>query len=115
MGKPLSDAALTRLAKILGMLGSNQPGERASAALRAGNILERNGLDWNDILAPHFGLEAPRLAAWCLQHDALLTDFEREVLNTVSRFGRAKGKHRRILDEIAAKVRAFELGVSDAA
>ncbi|WP_043359720.1 hypothetical protein [Belnapia sp. F-4-1] len=45
-----TDAA--KLARILGLLGSDQPGERAAAAEAAHRMVSRLGLRWEDILAP---------------------------------------------------------------
>lgn len=45
-----TDAA--KLARILGLLGSDQPGERAAAAEAAHRMVGRLGLRWEDILAP---------------------------------------------------------------
>lgn len=38
------------LVKVLGMLGSDQVGERASAALKATEIMRTEGLTWWDVL-----------------------------------------------------------------
>lgn len=40
-----------RLARILGMLGSEHEGERTSAALQAEAFRKRHGLTWADLLA----------------------------------------------------------------
>jgi hypothetical protein len=40
-----------RLARILGMLGSEHAGERASAALRAEAFRKRHGMAWEQMLA----------------------------------------------------------------
>jgi hypothetical protein len=45
-----TDAA--RLARILALLGSDQPGERAAAAEAAHRMVGRLGLRWEEILAP---------------------------------------------------------------
>jgi ubiquinone biosynthesis protein UbiJ len=44
------DAA--RLARVLGLLGSEYEGERASAALAAHRLVKRLGLTWQEVLAP---------------------------------------------------------------
>ncbi|HEY8610347.1 MAG TPA: hypothetical protein VIL69_03545 [Roseomonas sp.] len=44
------DAA--KLARVLGLLGSEFPGERASAALAAHRLMKRLGLSWQDLLVP---------------------------------------------------------------
>ena len=54
MGQPgnsrLSAADRTKLAKILGMLGSAHEGERAAAAALASKMLADAGLTWFDLL-----------------------------------------------------------------
>jgi hypothetical protein len=40
-----------RLAAILGMLGSDQAGERAAAGLQAEAFRQKHGLTWTDLLA----------------------------------------------------------------
>jgi hypothetical protein len=42
------DAA--KLARVLGLLGSEFPGERASAALAAHRLMKRLGLNWQELL-----------------------------------------------------------------
>ncbi len=41
-----------KLIRILGLLGSDQPGERASAALKAHQMVESSDTDWSELLAP---------------------------------------------------------------
>ena len=48
---------LTRLIRILGMLGSDHDGERAAAALAADRLVRGSGWTWWDLLAP---ARAPR-------------------------------------------------------
>ena len=48
---------LTRLIRILGMLGSDHDGERAAAALAADRLVRASGWTWWDLLAP---ARAPR-------------------------------------------------------
>jgi hypothetical protein len=43
---------LTRLIRILGMLGSDHDGERAAAALAADRLVRGSGCSWSDLLAP---------------------------------------------------------------
>lgn len=42
---------LTRLVRILGLLSSDNAGERASAAKAAHEFVKKHDLDWNDLLA----------------------------------------------------------------
>ncbi len=63
-----TDAA--KLARILGLLGSDQAGERAAAAEAAHRMVSRLGLRWEDILAPP--PKVPRLVpSPSPSHDAL--------------------------------------------
>jgi hypothetical protein len=41
-----------RLVRILNLLGSDQAGERASAALAASRLLSSLGLEWRDVVEP---------------------------------------------------------------
>lgn len=41
---------LERFRKVLGMLGSDQDGERSAAALRASAMLKEAGVSWNDVM-----------------------------------------------------------------
>ncbi len=43
---------LTRLIRILGLLGSDQPGERAAAAMQAHKLVTSLGLSWSELLDP---------------------------------------------------------------
>lgn len=52
MTEPLAQADLTRLAKMLRLLGSASVGERAAAALKVHEFVEARGLDWETLLAP---------------------------------------------------------------
>ena len=46
---------LTRLIRILGLLSSDNAGERASAAKAAHDFVRKHDLDWNDLLAAPAG------------------------------------------------------------
>jgi len=43
---------LTKLVRILGLLGSDQPGERASAAQAAHRLVTSLGVTWMELLEP---------------------------------------------------------------
>lgn len=59
---PPADAA--RLVKFLGMLGSDQDGERASAGAMANRLLTDRGLTWADVIAaPPVQLDSPHSKA----------------------------------------------------
>lgn len=80
----LTSAERTRLICILGMLGSNQGGERAAAGLFASRMLRERGLTWDALIV---GCEAPGTMQssaqdgqldldLCLQHPEHLTAWE---------------------------------------
>ena len=48
----LSEQDREKLVRILNLLGSDQAGERASAALAAHRLLTTLGLDWRTVLEP---------------------------------------------------------------
>ena len=50
--RALAPDACARLAKLLGMLGSDHAGERAAAGLKADEMLKREGLRWADVIQP---------------------------------------------------------------
>src|SRR5450755_2270052 len=52
MRSMLSTLQRDRLVKILGMLGSEHVGERASAARAADQFVKDLGATWNDVLTP---------------------------------------------------------------
>jgi hypothetical protein len=51
-GLPMRYGDLVRMARILGMLGSDHEGERASAALAAHRLLKITGSSWVELLMP---------------------------------------------------------------
>jgi hypothetical protein len=48
----LKESDLTKLVRILGMLGSDHPGERATAALAAHRLVQSKRANWYDLLKP---------------------------------------------------------------
>ena len=50
--RTLTPEIAERLAKLLGMLGSDHAGERAAAALKADELVKREGLRWCDVIQP---------------------------------------------------------------
>jgi hypothetical protein len=84
----LDDATAGRLAKILGMLGSDHVGERAAAAAKAHALVHRAGLTWREVLtpspsiAPQLGSDCSwrRMAAECRARKARLTPAESEFV-----------------------------------
>jgi len=48
----LKEGDRTKLIRILGMLGSDHPGERAAAALAAHRLVQSKRTNWYDLLKP---------------------------------------------------------------
>ncbi|MFV0623772.1 hypothetical protein ACBY01_07155 [Sphingomonas sp. ac-8] len=87
-------ATLDRLAKICGLFGSDQLGERAAAAQRAETLRRKTGLSWAELLtanggtasqgrAPEFDPERAGPAALLAKCAPVLTDWEREFLASI--------------------------------
>jgi hypothetical protein len=88
----LQQSELDRLAKILGRLGSEHAGERASAGLKAHELIKSMGLQWSDVIG---GRSVELTAKWsrtvngkigaCLSHPDLLNEWEAKFLRSISR------------------------------
>lgn len=66
----LSKRDRAKLIRILKLLASDQPGERASAALAAQRLVEASGLTWDDILAEQAPTKVvvQRVREWDIKH-----------------------------------------------
>jgi hypothetical protein len=96
-----------KLAKVCGMFGSTQDGERASAAAAADRIIRASGLSWLDFFQGGIRREPESLSeleAWLLSHRDLLSVWEVGFLSTLG--SSLSPKQRDRLDEITRKVRA---------
>ena len=120
----LPDDARDRLAKLLGMLGSDHAGERAAAGLQAHRLVQQHKLTWPDVLAPP-ALPPPgttrscrswvepvgpqEMAATCLRWAEILTVWETEFLKTVGGMSprQLSQKQIAVLEWIVAKCRAY--------
>lgn len=61
----LSSETADRLAKILGMLGSDHAGERSAAGLAAHRLLQEHRLTWRDVIAaPAIVPTMPGVRSW---------------------------------------------------
>ena len=61
----LNPETAERLAKILGMLGSDHAGERSAAGLAAHRLLREQRLTWRDVIvAPSASSVSPRIRSW---------------------------------------------------
>lgn len=125
-GLPMPLPTVEKLAKICGLLGSDHDGERSAAAHQASLLLRRHGLTWREVIER--GLvrserrqrkpkrEAPTAAAppkpdWralvrdCLCCQGRLSKFEIELLRVIWQQPSISPKQRRVLNEIATKLR----------
>jgi hypothetical protein len=103
-----------RLAKLLGLLGSDHAGERDAAGLAAHRLIRDRGLTWGDVIHPNAELPANRNAvqpwretvAECLRHPRFgsLTPWERDFLRLLPNFIRLSAKQRSVLGQIADRV-----------
>lgn len=109
MGAHLEAHDRTRLANILGMLGSEHSGERAAAGLMASRLLRDRRLTWHDVVgappAPP-GTSWRALVAACQCEPDKLTAWEAEFLAslTVSTWSTLTDKQSAALQKIADRV-----------
>ena len=102
-----------KLVRILGLLGSDQAGERDAAALAATRLLFKSGLTWHDVIVcaqPAIRV-LPCMSAWrptaraCLGQVRRLTPWEHRFLtNLCARNQVPSPKQLERLAEIATKV-----------
>ncbi len=107
----LPAATRKKLAKLLGMLGSDHAGERDSAGLAAVRLMRQSGLSWQQILSPpppeH---PIPERGTWretvrqCLARPGSLRPWEVGFLRDLPQFRRLSTKQRYCLKEIADRV-----------
>jgi hypothetical protein len=112
-----------RLAKILGMLGSDYDGEIAAAGRSANAMVKRAGLTWDEVISSSAPIpqtpQYPRrrwrtpgtpsdTAALCLQwRDEVLTDWETDFCRSIVGRRRISAKQSDVLTRVARKVEAF--------
>lgn len=106
----LNPGVADKLAKVCGMFGSNQDGERAAAALMADRLIREYGLSWSDVfnprrLHPPEPESLPELIGWMLAHPETLNPWEMDFIRTLH--APISPKQRDKLNSIAAKVRAY--------
>jgi hypothetical protein len=118
----LSPDLAAKLAKILGMLGSDYDGEIAAAGRRANAMVKRAGLTWDEVISssapiPQRPHRPPRrwrkpgtpsdTAALCMQWSEVLTDWEADFCRSIVGRRRISAKQTVVLDRLARKVEAF--------
>ena len=118
----LASADRAKLAKFLGLLGSNHAGERDAAGLAADRLVRSRGLTWAEVLEQHGATcspgyrpapaqyEDPAAADLrvCGQRLDLLTTWELAFITDLARrsIQRLSSKQRAILADVAARIRA---------
>jgi hypothetical protein len=111
-----------KLAKILGMLGSDYDGEIAAAGRWANAMVKRAGLTWDEVISssapiPQQPHRPPRrwrkpgtpsdTAALCMQWSEVLTDWEADFCRSIAGRHRVSTKQAGVLARIVGKVEAF--------
>ena len=115
-----------KLAKVLGLLGSDHDGEVANAGRRAHALLRSAGVTWHEVLNPVRPLPLPsperhwrrpaticQSVKVCLSWPEALNDWERGYLHSISGKKSLTEKQRLKLHDIINKVEAFVLGADD--
>jgi hypothetical protein len=112
----LSASDCERLARLLGMLGSDHLGEVANAG-RLADKMRAAGLTWPDIITPALppgtdpstdpiGVDWRRTAAACSRYPHLIDRWEAEFLAGLPRFPSLSCKQRLTLLKIVVRLRA---------
>lgn len=106
----LNSADRTRLAKLLGMLGSDHPGERDNAARAANDFIKRKGITWHDAIVRQPQKREPLHSTWrnaCAElqkRPGDLRPWERKFVADLPSFPRVSTKQRYVLFEIYDRV-----------
>src|SRR5262245_64972779 len=107
-----------RLAKLLGMLGSDHDGERASAARKADQLVREHGLRWPDVIASSSSStmadsSIEELIDFALDHGKhRLTAWEEGFLRGIGGRQHLTKKQINKLRDIAENVASFRQGYS---
>jgi hypothetical protein len=119
---PLSPVLAAKLAKVLGLLGSDHDGEVAAAGRRAHAMVKNAGLTWPEVIGPAAPLKpepscpqrrwrepvsASDRAALCLLWREVLTDWEAGFCRSPVGRRRISAKQTVVLNRLARKVEAF--------
>lgn len=119
----ISPDLAAKLAKILGMLGSDYDGEIAAAGRQANAMVKRAGLTWDEVISSSALIPQPTqrprrrwrkpgapsdAAALCMQwRDEVLTDWEADFCRSIIGRCRLSAKQADVLARIVDRVEAF--------
>ena len=110
---PAATSELDKLARILGMLGSEHDGERAAAGLLATRTVREMGTTWSELLRPPATPHLERnpaaigwrtMVAVCRSRPDLLSAWEREFVASVGRQRQVSEKQSAVLARLAQRV-----------
>lgn len=120
---PIPPDLASKLAKVLGMLGSDHDGEIAAAGRRANMMIQKAGLTWGDVISPPTAPKpeppnrpprrwrTPRTpsdsAALALMWGEVLTDWERDFCRSLVGRYRVSSRQAEILTQITDRIEAF--------
>lgn len=99
-----------KLAKILGMLGSSHAGERASAGLKADEMVRSAGLTWLEVIYAYEDsqLEEPERRhqdiLWCLKYPQVLNEWEKEFCASILKINHFSDKQLSAIERVVKKV-----------
>jgi hypothetical protein len=110
---PLAPDLAAKLAKVLGLLGSDHDGEVAAAGRRANALIKSAGLTWAQVIRPGGSRRCWRslppdgdCAAQCLLWPEALTAWEAAFCRSLVAQNWMSPKQAAVLDRIARKVEA---------
>src|SRR4051812_42248162 len=108
----LDPSLATKLAKICGLLGSDQDGERSAAAWHATRLLRTHGMTWADVFKPapatqtqHSRAPHASQAEWALRFQDRLSEWERTFLAGICRRQSLSARQAAALGGILQKLR----------
>jgi hypothetical protein len=127
---PIPPDLASKLAKVLGMLGSDHDGEIAAAGRRANQMIRNAGLTWPQVIGPPAPQQQPcgpprrrwrrpaspsDAAALCMQwRDEVLTDWEADFCRSIVGRYRISPKQTVVIERIARKVEAYARATGEA-
>src|SRR5262245_49725851 len=87
----IGTALITRIEKLILLLGSSHDGEVLAAARVLDRVLRSENWDWHDLVRQLHGDDRPptpwrSVAEWCVSRSQYLTDWEREFIRNVIRW-----------------------------